>query len=201
MANLDFFAVKPDFEQLFAFLFGETDFRVFESYSELGQELREYTSFAHLCSSYEVGQDRHGHGVAVLLQLWSPSVMRKLAIERIELDPKKCREFTFRFRIAGAGLVQLYLGGVHARIVTKSHYGHFSERGAARWGVASEADWGALSKLSGRAQRHIRRKLGVAKVPGRPVLAGAFELHRQGYELKEAAQSSSAYTAVAAGNT
>lgn len=201
MASLDFFAIKPDMEQLFAFIFGETDFRVFESYSELGQDLREYTSFAHLCGSCDVGQDKHGNGHAILLQLWSPSVMSKPAIERIALDPTKCNGFTFRFRISGFGLVQLYLGGVHARIVTKSHYGHFSERGAARWGDVTQVDWSALSKLSGRVQRHVRRKLGVATVPGRPVLAGAFELHQAGYELKEAAQTPYSYTAVAANRT
>src|SRR5688572_17127005 len=104
MANLDFFATKPDFEQLFAFLFAQTDFRVFESYSEFGQSLREFSSFADLCAAYAVGEDKHGNGHAALLQLWSPSVMAKPVIERINLDPKKCEGATFRFRHSGLGL-------------------------------------------------------------------------------------------------
>jgi hypothetical protein len=201
MANLDFFATRPDFEQLFAFLFGETDFHVFESYSEFGKPIREFASFADLCATFDVGQDKHGNGTAALLQLSSPSVMPKPQIERIDLDPGKCDGFAFRFRMSGYGLVQLYLGGVHDRVITKSHYGHFSERGAARWGDVSHVNWSALSKLSGKVQRHIHRKLTVAKVPGRPVLAGAYKLSTEGYELKEAAQTPWAYAAAAAGST
>src|SRR6476469_5105150 len=110
MANLDFFAIRPDLEQLFTFLFAETDFRVFESYSEFGQSLREFPSFADLFATFDIGLDENGHGSAALLQLWSPSVMPKPRIERINLDPGKCDGFTFRFRISGYGLVQLYLG-------------------------------------------------------------------------------------------
>ena len=201
MANLDFFAIRPDLEQLFAFLFAETDFQVFESYSEFGQPIRRFASFEDLCATFDVGHDKHGNGTAALLQLWSPSVMPKQQIERINLDPNKCDGFTFRFRISGVGLVQLYLGGIHDRVITKSHYGHFSERGAARWGDISSVNWNALSKLSGKVQRHIRRKLGVAKVPGRPVLPGAFKLNIEGFELKEAAQTPWAYAAATAGST
>lgn len=197
MANLDFFATRPDFEQLFAFLYGETDFRVFESYSEFGQSVREFPSFADLCSAFDVGRDKHGSGSAATLQLWSPSVMAEPKIERIELDPEKCGGFKFRFCVSGYGLVQLYLGGVHDRVITKSHYGHFSERGAAQWGDVSDVNWGALGKISGRVQRHIRRKLAVAKVPGRPVLAGAYQLNTEGYELKESVHAPWTYVAAA----
>ncbi len=198
MANLDFFAANPDFEGVFDYLFSETDFRVFESYSRFGQTLREYTSFPELCAAYQIGDDEHGNGYAAVLKLWSPSVMQSPQIERIKLRPDKCEGFTFRFKISGFGLVQLCLGGVHARIVTQSHYGHFSERGAARWGDVSSVDWSALSKLSGRVQRHVRRKLGVAKVPGKPVLAGAFDLFKEGYALKDAAQTPWVHTEVTA---
>lgn len=201
MANLDFFATRADFEQLFAFLFDETDFHVFELYSEHGKSIREFVSFADLCATFDVGQDKYGNGTAALLQLWSPSVRPKPRIQRINLDPGKRNGFTFRFCFSGHGLVQLHLGGVHDRVITKSHYGHFSERGAARWGDVSQVNWSALSKLSGKVQRHIRRKLGVAKVPGRPVLAGAYKLSTEGYELKEAAQTPWTYTPVAADTT
>jgi hypothetical protein len=129
MANLNFFATRPDYERVFAFIYGDTDFRVFESYSEFGQQLREYTSFAALANAYDVGNDLHGNGTAALLQLWSPAVMAKPAIERIKLIPHKCNGFTFRYRITGFGLVQLYLGGVHEQVVTKTHYGQAVDRG------------------------------------------------------------------------
>jgi len=201
MAKLDFFAIRPDLEQLFAFLFAETDFQVFESYSALGQPIRRFASFEDLCAGFDVGHDKHGNGLAVLLQLWSPSVMSEHQIRRIKLDPEKCDGFTFRFSITGFGLVQLYLGGIHNRIITKSHYGHFSERGAASRGDVSSVDWNALRKMSGRVQRHIGRKLSVAKVPGRPVLSGAYKLNTEGFELKETAQTKWAYAAATAGKS
>jgi MFS family permease len=89
----------------------------------------------------------------------------------------------------GGALVQLYLGGVHGRVITKSHYGHNSRERAEKWGVSGEADWGALAKLSAKVQYHIRKRLAVDRVPGRPILAGARKLWNEGYELRESASS------------
>jgi hypothetical protein len=193
LASLDFFAARTDHKVLIDFLFGSTDARVFESYSEYGQELREFRSFDELAASYPVGVDEHGHGTAVLLQLWSPSVMVDPEIERIALDARHCQGHTFRYRIEGWGLIQLYLGGVHGHIITASHFGHNSEKRARAWGHADGVDWGALTKLSNRIQYHIRRRLAVARVPGRPVLREAYELALGGYTLKDDARSPSQY--------
>jgi len=57
--------------------------RSFESYSEFGQELREFQSVADLVAAFPVGEARHGDGSSILLQLWSPSVMNDL-----NFDPK-----------------------------------------------------------------------------------------------------------------
>jgi hypothetical protein len=197
MANLDFFAVRQDHRQIIDFLFSETDFRIFELYSEFGQELREFTTYGELISAFEIGRDKHGHGYAVLLSLWSPSVMRSPHITRVRLDPKHCDGHTFRYTTGGWGAVQFYLGGRNQRVITKSHFGHFSERGARSRGYRSGVDWKAFSKLSNRVTYHISRRLAVAKVPGRPVLPAAYKLHLAGFELKEAAEHSSSYTAVA----
>src|SRR5262245_16139913 len=108
-----------DYKLVFDFIFSSTDFRVFESYSEPDQQLHEFKSFDQLASIFPIGDDPHGNVTAVLLQLWSPSVMQKLTIERFGLDPKRCQGHTFRHRIAGGGLFQLYLGGIHSQIITK----------------------------------------------------------------------------------
>lgn len=193
MANLDYFATRADHEAVVGFLFASTDVRMFESYSEFGQELREFRSFEELASSYEVGADPNGHGVAVLLQLWSPSVEPGPRIERIALNPEKCRGHTFRYRIEGWGLVQLWLGGLHGRIVTKSHFGHNSEARARKWGHSEGVDWIALKSLSNKIQYHIRSRLSVARAPGRPVLAEAYGYARSGYAIKDDAASSITY--------
>ncbi|MCA9068186.1 MAG: hypothetical protein KDA84_04650 [Planctomycetaceae bacterium] len=181
MANLDFYAVRDDLKCLIDFLIGETDVRIFESYSKYSEELREFADFEDLCSAFDVGLDEHGSGNAVLLQLWSPSVMPNVDVRRIELLPSKCDGHTFRYCIEGWGLIQLYLGGIHNQCLTNSHYGHNSQRRAENWGHAEDVDWDALKKLSNRIQYHIRRRLAVAKVPGRPILPAAFRLLQQDF--------------------
>src|SRR5688572_17134601 len=194
MAQLDFFAVRDDHRQVVEYLYGETDFRVYELYSEFGQEIREFKSFADLDGTFDIGRDKHGQGYSVLLSLWSPTVMNSPHVTRVELDPKHCDGFTFRFTMGGWGAVQLYLGGLHENVITKSHFGHWAERGARARGYRSGVDWKALAKLSNRVRYHISKRLAAAKVPGRPVLPAAYKLHLEGYELKEAAGHPTTYT-------
>src|SRR5262245_56482125 len=94
-ANLDFFAAEADQRSILDFLFVSTDTRVFESYSEHDTDLREFRSTEELAKTFRLGTDRHGNGHAVLLQLWSPSVMHELTIERFALDPAHCNGHTF----------------------------------------------------------------------------------------------------------
>jgi hypothetical protein len=189
VANLNFFAAGSDQKALLQFLFSATDARVFESYSEFEQELREFRSVAEVAAAFPVGEDKHGNGSTILLQLWSPSVMKHLEIRCIALQPNKCGGHTFRYAIEGGALIQLYFGGVHQKVVTKSHFGHNSEIRARKWEVDRGVNWKGLKTLSNMIQYHIRKRLAVAKVPGCPVLPEAFELARSGYSLKLAAQT------------
>jgi hypothetical protein len=69
MASLDFFGIGDDLQQVIEFILAETDFRIFDSYSEFGRELREYRSVSELTAVHDIGVDHHGHGAAVLLKL------------------------------------------------------------------------------------------------------------------------------------
>jgi hypothetical protein len=187
--NLDFFAAEADQRALLDFMFSSTDVRVFESYSEFDADLREFRSTEELCAAFPIGTDEHGNGAAVLLQLWSPSVMSKLTITRFPVNPSACDGHTFRHRIDGGGLMQLYLGGVCGRVVTKSHFGHQSQIRAQKWDVDHGVNWEALKKISNRILYHVRKRWAAGKVPGCPVLSQAFELARAGYALKLATQT------------
>ena len=187
--NLDFFAAEADQRAIVDFLFSSTDVRVFESYSDYDADLREFRSTDELAAAFPLGIDPYGNGKVILLQLWSPSVMRDLTIRRFALDPAHCNGHTFRHNIEGGALMQLYLGGVCERVVTMSHFGHQSQVRAQAWGVDDGVDWDALKTLSNRIQYHIRKRLAVGKVPGRPVLPQALELARAGYALKLATQT------------
>lgn len=187
--NLDFFAAESDQRAVLDFLFSSTDVRVFESYSEYDTELREFRSTDELAAAFPLGTDPHGNGNAVLLQLWSPSVMRDLTVRRFALNPAACNGHTFRHNIEGGGLMQLYQGGVCGRVVTISHFGHQSQVRAQKWDVDQGVNWAALQTLSNRIQYHIRQRLAAGKVPGHPVLPQALELARSGYALKLATQT------------
>lgn len=187
--NLDFFAAGDDQRALLDFLFTSTDVRIFESYSKFGADLREFRSIDELSAAFPIGVDPHGNGHAILLHLWSPSVMRKLKIERIALKPEYCDGHTFRYAIGGGGLMQLYFGGVHDRIITMSHFGHIGQVKAQAWRSGAGVDWAGLKTISNRIQYHLRQRMAAGKVPGRPVLPQAMELARAGYVLKVSAQT------------
>ena len=182
MASLNFYAWTDDMRALLEFLFGETDVRVYESYSDYDAELREFRSTDELTRAFDVGADPHGHGTAVLLQMWSPSVMQRISIERIELEVPG---HTFRHRVAGVGLLQLYFGGHYHDVITASHFGHWNEAGARRRaaGDPDTVDWPALTRLSGRIQRHIGT-LAVGKFRACPILPAAFTALESGLMLR-----------------
>ena len=187
-ANLDFFAAEADQRALLDFLFGSTDVRVFESYSEFDADLREFRSTDDLASAFPLGSDPHGSGAAILLILWSPSVSRKPDIVRIDLIPEKCGGATFRYSIDGEGLMLLYFGGVCGQVITKSNFAHASSLWAEREGLKG-IDWEAYKKLSNRIQYHIRKRLAVGKVRSIPVLPEAMRLAKAGYALKQMVNS------------
>ena len=187
MANLDFYAIGQDIIDTLEFIFTETDCKVFESYSEHGKDLREFKSMSECFTAYN-----YEFAGSFLLQLWSPSVASKVFFKRIDLDPKKCNGATFRFRVDGWGLMQLYLGRAKDQEIEYSHFGHNSESRAKRWeptyidelGLVDDWDWQLLKKISGKIQYHIRKRLAVSKVNSRPILAEASKKHLNGYKLK-----------------
>src|SRR5438105_3224797 len=105
-AHLNFFAAEADQKALIDFLFSSTDIRVFESYSEFDKDLREFRSTDELAATFPLGIDPSGNASAILLQLWSPSVMSELTITRFALNPAACNGHTFRYCIEGGALMQ-----------------------------------------------------------------------------------------------
>lgn len=192
-ANLNFFAAETDQRAVLDFVFSSTDLRVFESYSEYSSELREFHSTEELAEVFPLGTDPYGNCSAILLELWSPSVMHDLAIRRLELAPAYCDGHTFRYCIEGGGLMQLHLGGLCERTLTMSHFGHQSQARAQAWDVGDGINWKSLQTLSNRIQYHVRKRLAAGKAGSMPVLAQALELAKSGYALKIAAHSSTAF--------
>src|SRR2546430_2593972 len=103
MANLDFYAAVGDHEALLVGLLQYGDVRIFESYSELDSDLREFTEVDQILD--ELRQARAPR-LAILLQIWVPAASAKIEIERFSVT---VAGYAFRHRIAGWGLMQLYL--------------------------------------------------------------------------------------------
>lgn len=181
MPDLDFFATREDFVEIFDNLFSQTDVQVFETYSEADQELRRFRSTEEILSALPIGIDKYGNSSANLLSLWSPSVIPEPEIRRINLS--KSTGHTFRYRVHDVALMHLHLGGLFEKTITKSEFSHFSEKEASRWEDTSHADWLAHRKLSNKIIYLIGRKLRVARVPFAAVLKGAMKMKEQGYML------------------
>jgi hypothetical protein len=182
MANLDFYALGDDLRSLLAFLYAETDVVIYELSSRDNCELRSFHSVAELTKAFDLDTHTTTH-----LKLWSPSVMARPVIRRIE--PTRVLTPFFRYDIRGAGLMQFYLGGVQDGVIHHSHFGHWNEPRAKYLpeDLVSDCDWAALRRLSGKIQRHIRGKRATFKLHSRPVLHQAWEMVQQGYGLLLAA--------------
>jgi hypothetical protein len=196
IVNLDFFAVRDDFVQLFEFLWQETDCRVAESYSLFDAELRWFDFFDDIERAYQLGDDPHGSGMAVGLALWSPSVMPKYMIERIKLDRRRVKGHAHRYTIKGSGLITLIAGGKSASVITRSRMGHISEKRAAAYGTHEGVDWPALVKLGRKIEYRVRSRIAAAKTNERslPILPAAFQLAISGTELRETDRAPWRYT-------
>ena len=179
MANLDFYAVKSDLQKLLAFLYDETDIVIFELSSEFDREIRRFKSLKELENVYDVGQMSKGQ---LHFQLWSASVTREPEPRKINL---KMKDYLFRYSVEGAGLIQLYLGGVKDNAVGETHYGHWNQAGAEARCVlpTADCDWETLKKLSGKIQRFIRG-MAVAKINSRVILPEAFSEVQNGKQIR-----------------
>lgn len=182
MANLDFYSAKIDQVKLLDFIFSETDFRVFQSYSDYDQELEEYKSSQEIDKKYMLGFDKFGNGLNCTFQLWSPTIMEELEIRKISLD--NCTGHMFRYQIEGFALVQLYLGGVNENNISRSHIGSNSESRARKWGYTSGVSWENHKKEINMLCNYIRRDSKI-KAGSRIVMQDAFSRAKENYHLKD----------------
>jgi hypothetical protein len=90
----NFFADKADKVKILEFIFRETDLKVFESYSRPGQDISEYKNVDEIVSKYDL---TNGDKFAITFQLWTPRHKGDILFRRIELDPKRCSGYTFRY--------------------------------------------------------------------------------------------------------
>jgi hypothetical protein len=175
LAQLDFYALTSDIEQVLAFVFDQTDCRVFEAYSRPGHQLREFPTLNDLRDS-DFLETNHGRYFVRLLS------------RSINVDPI-IREFTLtktgqlRQEVNSPGMFQIVEGhriDIENDALSWSTFGHWNEAGAKQRSsypddLLEAVDWKMVRRVSGQIQRHIKNKLAVAKIRTRPVLPAAYE--------------------------
>ncbi|RAK18957.1 hypothetical protein B0I03_1221 [Flavobacterium aquaticum] len=179
--NYDFFANKEDKIEIIEFILKNTDLRIFDSYSEPESEIKEYKTIEDFNSKLNIETEIDLH-----FQLWNKNFGRDIEFERIELNPKYCNGKKYRFATRGFGLIQLYFGKLEKNVLSKSHIGHFNEKGAKKWeniGNRNEQtedwNWIEIAKNSRKLQYEISKKLAVKKVNSYEILKGAESLQKK----------------------
>lgn len=186
MPNCDFYGVDSDLELILDYVFASDLFRVYESYSPLGQELVEFATLAEVKQRYPLGVCI-GSAPSVLLMLYPKFAGGCVTTRKISLNPEACDGHTFRYCVEGWGLISLQLGGRGPSGIVHSHTNHNSETRANKWlstypehGSPDSWNWKEISSCSNKLASHIKRKLAVGKFGSRAVLPSALALMEQG---------------------
>ena len=183
LMNYNFFATEVDKIYLLEFLFSSTNLQVFDSYSLLGQRVRQYKTVADIRSAFDLTS---GGQFAVTLELWSPDFLGDVSFLKIKLNPTHCQGHTLRYRTAGLGLIQLYFGGEQDNILHHSHIGHFSEKGAAaneqNSDLTNNWDWAVTNRISRQLKYRIQ-KMADNNLGSSAILPGATARQKQGVLL------------------
>ena len=180
-----FFADKQDKINLLDYIFKETDLLIFDSYSVYEQEIREFKNTGEIITAFDLEKE------IIALKLWSPSFKAQYKFRKIDLNPKSCKGFHFRYCIEGWGLIQLLLEGITIDQLKHSTISHNSEKRALAWentrneiGKVSEWNWKTINSCSGKLKYHIHQKMSVRKENGSGILEGADKLEKKGIILR-----------------
>ncbi|SEL62365.1 hypothetical protein SAMN05216262_11565 [Colwellia chukchiensis] len=165
MPNCNFYAIDNDFVEILDFVFDEMGCRVFESYSAYETELVEFLSTKEVVEYYQLDEFSNCQNRSATLMLWPVKASLNVKVNRIELNPKKCRGATHRYRVDGWGLISLELKGINKAGLQYSHTNHNTEKRATAWepnysdvmGSPSEWDWKAVSSASRKLNNFIKK--------------------------------------------
>lgn len=186
--NYNFFADKSDKLEILDFIFKATDLHVYDKDSSYGQVICQYKNIDEISSKFDL---ENGDKFATTFQLWTPRHKGKPIFKKVDLDPKHCNGFTFRYSTEGWGLIQLYFGGLNNNELNQSHLGHQSEKRALAWedisnqnGLVRLWDWNEIHITSRKLKYQIHNKLATRKTGSLSVLLGADKLEKQGIKFR-----------------
>lgn len=185
MPNLDWFGTEADHASVLSDILGLGEVRIFELYSEFGKPIREFTEVDDVLAEFHVPYDNGTPRNVIHLNLWVNGSGPQPAIERVALNPEKCRGHTWRERSGTLGFVQFYLERFGDDRLMHSQTNTVSEKRVGTIdGVYTEDDgtvWNVrhTNRFSSKLNRLIRKRA-VAKISSCPVLPGAAALWEAG---------------------
>jgi len=184
VAQLDFYANSDDILAVIDFMFELAPMKLFEAYSLIDNEIREFKSTSEIKNSTHI-DDNHG---GIFVRGWWQTVTSKPFVKKIELNPAVGK---YRYSLEGVGMFQLIQGRPHKSAENSldiSSFTHWNEKGALERAPYSENDvmevnWKEFQSLSGKLQRYVRNKIPSARLLKRPILHGAFAYLEAGGKL------------------
>lgn len=186
MSSLSFFASTDDLRELIRFVFDETDLRVFEAYSRVNHELREFRNLEELDRERPTDSS-HGR---LHLRMFSPSVTQ--GPEIVEFELTESAGGGVRRKVEDPSQIQIVQQGVRevaaGEALFPSDIANWNEKGAYQRSAypdeqLEQIDWRELERLSRRLIYRIRKKMAVAKFNGQPILPDVYRQMENGLKL------------------
>ena len=175
----DFYSAPEDTKNIFDFIFTELKLEAYLSYSNPGQEMKSYNSTDEIFADFSFTNTIDN---SVNFQLWTPRFEGDLVINKINLDPRRCKGHTFRYKTEGWGLIQFYCGVLKDNELAFSHLGHQSIKRATLWqdtyqnfGSVEKWNWKEVETTGRKLKYFIQKKLGVTRIGTYDTLKNALQ--------------------------
>lgn len=184
MAQLDFYANSSDVLEVIDYMFELSPMKLFEAYSRIDHEIREFKSSKDILASSHI-EDNHG---GIFVRGWWETVTSNPFVKTVDLNPSIGK---YRQSLEGVGIFQLLQGRPHDladNALNLSRFTHWNEKGALQRANYSDNDvlevnWAEFKSLSGKLHRHLRNQMFQAKLFKRPILKGAYSDLQNGSKL------------------
>lgn len=189
MPNCDWYGIDEDHLAILDFLFGNGECEIYESYSKIGQTLRNFQTTSEVLAEFDHTIVSKKKWNALDLKLRVIDCSPAFEMRKVNLDSKANSKPSHRFSASGWGLVSLSLCCDADGLLRSSHTNHNTENRATTWaGIEDSAngvkDWDfrGIQKFSSKLNRFIRKQ-GIAKISSRVVLPKAFDCWKAGVEF------------------
>ena len=184
MSQLDFYGTNEDVVNIVDFMFSISPMKLYESYSPIDSDIFEFNSGKDIIESSHLSRSHN----RILVTGWWETVTKLPAVERYKLNPSVG---SFRHTIKGVATFCINQEGFNdlsENSMKRNTIIHWDEAGARDGAYCSEdgldeINWKEFRRLSGKLHRHVKNKMGVAKLGRAVILPGAWEYLQRGGKL------------------